>query len=63
MSKVEQILANNTRVSAKSKPGIRGGRARIVLLSLVLLLAVFILMTDPHMRSLAEPVLGQIPGL
>ncbi|WP_170385270.1 hypothetical protein [Ruegeria atlantica] len=50
MSKAEQIIANNTRVS-RSKQGFLGQRGRIALLALIALLMLFVYFTQPDVRA------------
>ena len=62
MSKLEQILASNTRSPAlKRKSG--SGRARLLLLILTSLLIAFVFLTQPPVRDAVEPMLSHIPGL
>lgn len=64
MSKLDHILASNGRVSpAKAARGLRGGRARILLVTLIALLTAFVFFTQPEVVRAIESLVGQIPGL
>ncbi len=62
MSKLEQILASNSR-SPALKRKLAGGRARLLLLVLTSLLIAFVFLTQPQVRDALEPLMSQIPGL
>ena len=58
MSKLDQILASNGRtVASQKKPGIRNGRARLLLVTLVGLLTAFLFFTQPQVVSAFESLL------
>jgi hypothetical protein len=52
MSKLDQIIANNARVTqSRRKPGFLSQRARVLLLTLTSLLLVFVFFTQPQVRA------------
>ncbi|KIC43656.1 hypothetical protein RA28_18585 [Ruegeria sp. ANG-S4] len=58
MSKVEQILASNGRgMTTRHKSGLRGGRARMLLVALVALLTAFLFFTQPEVVSAFESLI------
>ncbi len=62
MSKLEQILASNSRSTALKRKS-AGGRARLLLLVLTSLLIAFVFLTQPQVRDAFEPLMSQVPGL
>lgn len=62
MSKLDQILASNGRVtSARNKSGLRGGRARLLLVTLIALLTAFVFFTQPEVVSAFESLVQSGP--
>ncbi len=62
MSKVDQILASNGRIDASQrKSGLRGGRARALLVTLIALLTAFLFFTQPEVVSAFESLFQRGP--
>ena len=57
MSKLDQIIASNAR-TARRNSGFLSQRARILLLTLTMLLVLFVFFTQPQVRSAIEAILG-----
>jgi len=62
MSKLDHIRASNGRVtSTRGKSGLRGGRARMLLVTLIALLTAFVFFTQPEVVSAFESLLQRGP--
>lgn len=62
MSKVDQILSSNGHLGAsRRKSGLRGGRARAMLVTLIALLTAFLFFTQPEVVSAFETLLQRGP--
>ncbi len=62
MKKLEQIIANNARASNSGRRvGLRGGRARIMLLTLTTLLVLFVFYTQPPVQAAIGALLDKLP--
>ncbi len=59
MSKLDQIIANNARVTqSRRKSGFLSQRARVLLLTLTSLLLVFVFFTQPQVRAAFHALIG-----
>ncbi len=62
MSKLDQILASNGRIAtSRPKSGLRGSRARMLLVTLIALLTAFVFFTQPEVVSAFESLLQRGP--